>query len=413
LASSSSTGYTLNNNFNLYYNAFTLGQATGGTGSLTLGGIGKTFFLGEDGAENVRVVTVNGSHAIAGQITGGANNRLAVAGGGTLTLSGANTFSGGSQLREGTILVGDAAALGTGTLQIQFDQTGTRTLASSSSASYTLANNANIFNSLTLGQTSGGTGSLTLSGATSLGDPVGEVNSRTVTVNGSHTLGGVVSGGNGLVKAGNGTLTLSGASANTYTGLTTVSAGTLNLNKSSGNAIAGATTISSGAVLLLSASNQVDSGAGDTITLSGGTITRGSGVSEAFGNLNITAASFLDFGTGATASGDYGLRFETYTNTGSALVTVNNFLPGNKLQFLATSFNAGNLSAFSFDNGYTTSTSGGYFTITAIPEPSTYVAAAGLLALFLWPVRRRLIKDAKSILGLRPSGRDRIESYRA
>jgi hypothetical protein len=36
-----------------------------------------------------------------------------------------------------------------------------------------------------------------------------------------------------------------------------------------------------------------------------------------------------------------------------------------------------------------------------------------LLALFLWPVRRRLIKDTKSILGLRPNGRDRIESYRA
>jgi hypothetical protein len=35
-----------------------------------------------------------------------------------------------------------------------------------------------------------------------------------------------------------------------------------------------------------------------------------------------------------------------------------------------------------------------------------------LLALFLLPARRRLIKDAKSILGLRPNGRDRIESYR-
>jgi hypothetical protein len=35
-----------------------------------------------------------------------------------------------------------------------------------------------------------------------------------------------------------------------------------------------------------------------------------------------------------------------------------------------------------------------------------------LLAVFLWPVRRRLIKDAKSILGLRPAGRDRIETYR-
>jgi hypothetical protein len=29
-------------------------------------------------------------------------------------------------------------------------------------------------------------------------------------------------------------------------------------------------------------------------------------------------------------------------------------------------------------------------TITAIPEPSTYVAALALLALMLWPLRRRL-----------------------
>jgi hypothetical protein len=40
------------------------------------------------------------------------------------------------------------------------------------------------------------------------------------------------------------------------------------------------------------------------------------------------------------------------------------------------------------------------------------LAAAGLLALFLWPVRRRLIKDAKSILGLRAPARERVEAYR-
>ena len=44
--------------------------------------------------------------------------------------------------------------------------------------------------------------------------------------------------------------------------------------------------------------------------------------------------------------------------------------------------------------------SGGFFgleqvansinTITAIPEPSTYLAAIGLLALMLWPLRHRL-----------------------
>jgi len=230
---------------------------------------------------------------------------------------------------------------------------------------------------------------------------------------GTFTLSGVVEGTDGkITKGGSGTLTLSGNSANTYTGLTTVSAGTLKLDKTTGNAIVGNVTVSGG-TLLLARSNQVDSSAGDTITLSGGTIRRGgANVSEAFGNLNITAESTLDFGTGGLSAVGYEFRFETYSNTDSKVVTVENFLPGTRLQFLSASFNSGNLTSFDFDNSYNTSIDGNYFTITAIPEPSTYVAAAGLLAMFLWPVRRRMIKDLKSILGLRSTGRERIEAYR-
>jgi hypothetical protein len=50
---------------------------------------------------------------------------------------------------------------------------------------------------------------------------------------------------------------------------------------------------------------------------------------------------------------------------------------------------------------------------TAVPEPSTYLLLGlGAAACGLWPARRRLLKDAKSIIGLRPTGRDRIEAYR-
>jgi autotransporter-associated beta strand protein/T5SS/PEP-CTERM-associated repeat protein len=224
-----------------------------------------------------------------------------------------------------------------------------------------------------------------------------------------------LSGTGGLEKSGSGSLTLSGASANTFNGVTTVSAGTLRLNKDTGvNAIAGNIAVTNSATLLLSSSGNV----ADTsvVTLSGGTITRGGNVSEVFGSLNVTVASVLNYGAG-NAVGT--LTFDG-AYTGSALLTVQNFLPGNKLQF-ATGFDAGllptggNLSNanFSFGNGFTTGTEGGYFTITAIPEPSTYLAAAGLLGIMLWPSRQRIICKTKNMLGLTPPLRARFATSAA
>jgi autotransporter-associated beta strand protein len=193
----------------------------------------------------------------------------------------------------------------------------------------------------------------------------------------------VLTGTGGLEKSGAGSLTLSGAS--TFTGATTVTAGTLELNNTGGGQALGATTLVSvsGATLLVSASNQVNNNA--DVTLSGGTILRGAGVSEVFGNLNITTGSFLDFGTGATGN----LTFGTYQDnqqTESALLTINNFLPGNSFTFTSTSFTTNSMgNYFSFGTGYvgsSISSAGSTFTITAIPEPSTILAAGALALLF-------------------------------
>ncbi|MGA0111684.1 MAG: autotransporter-associated beta strand repeat-containing protein, partial [Chthoniobacterales bacterium] len=293
-----------------------------------------------------------GSTTFSGAISG--TNGITKAGAGTVTLSAANTYSGGTTISAGVLAVG-------------------------------------------AGSTSG-----SISGAVT--------NNGTLQFNRSDSLAfsGAISGSGAVTKLGAGTLTLSGSGS--YSGATTVSAGTLELADTVGGAAASTASVSvaSGATLLLSQSDQVNNSA--SVTLSGGTITRGSGVSEVFGSLNLTTGSFLDFGTGDEGN----LTFGTYQNneTPSALLTLNNFLPGNSLTFDSSSFSEGSINSyFTFGTGfvdYSLSNTGSTFTITAIPEPSTYLAAAGLLGLMLWPSRKRLLRDAKKILGLRAPMRDRL-----
>ncbi len=224
----------------------------------------------------------------------------------------------------------------------------------------------------------------------------------------SKTINGIVgnngSVSNSVVKNGVGTVTFTGN--NNYSGSTTVSNGVLRFDTTGGSA-AGSTTnvaVNTGATLIIAQSGQVNDTA--TVTLAGGTIERGSGVTETFGNLTLTAASTLNFGTGTTNS----LNFGTYTGGGFKL-SVTNFLAGNILTFKTDlSGSISNTSLFGFDNGFTSAWNGGSstFTITAIPEPSTVAAAIGLAGVFLWPARRRLVRDARSILGLRTPMRDRL-----
>jgi hypothetical protein len=143
------------------------------------------------------------------------------------------------------------------------------------------------------------------------------------------------------------------------------------------------------------------------ITLTGGTIERGSGVSETFGNLNLTRASFLDFGTGAGGM----LRFGTYTP--SFLLTVRNFGGGNSLVFGSDlSGSITNTALFSFDQAFTYdwNAANSTFTIlTAIPEPSTLTAAAALLVLVAGGAwrrcsgRRSLVTDSRDGAPLPPA----------
>ena len=347
------SGLTISGSVSAGANVLTVGSAAGASGTVA------------DGLRFTGVISGSG-----GTYNGTATS-LVKDGGGTVYLSGNNTFTGDVRVLDGMLNI--IAGASTNALGVGSD------LFISSLGTLEVAGNVSV--SSIQGAGEGDAGDVQFFGA------------RRLTVNGAGktmTMDGDLNGDGGLTLAGNSTTKLILRGNNTFDESTVITGGTLELAGTGGNQAlrsTGPISISSGAKLLLSTSDQVRDFAG--VTLSGGTIQRGSGVSEVFGNLNLTAASFLDFGTGDTGT----LRFGTYT--ASSLLTVQNFLPGNKLQF-AAGFNsallptAGNLSNanFSFSNGFTTGTEGGFFTITAIPEPSTYAAALGVLGLMLWSQRR-------------------------
>ena len=354
------------------------GNSTNFSGTLTI--FAGTARIG-DGATNGLFsgnTTVNGGGTLAFDRSDASSYSGTISGAGAvvkvntgaMTLTASNSYSGSTTLFAGTLVADHAGALGSG--------------------------------NITFSSGGGNTGTIRYTAASAGTDWASRIKNSTGTIrldtDGNNVaLAGAIDSSNtqGLVKSGSGSLTLSGANA--YTGTTAVTAGVLELASTGGAAAGGTSAVSvgTGATLLLSQSDQVNNGA--TVTLSGGTIQRATGVSEVFGNLNLTAASALDFGSGGSGF----LQFGTYAqDTESALLTVQNFFQGNSLVFSQNLVSAGYLDAsssgnynngyFAFADGFTTSWNGtDTFTITAIPEPSTYLAAAGLLAMMLWSCRRR------------------------
>ncbi|MEZ5387350.1 MAG: autotransporter-associated beta strand repeat-containing protein [Prosthecobacter sp.] len=171
------------------------------------GTVSRTFNIGGGGADLTIVPVIqNGAATAAGLIKDGA---------GTLTLSGSNTYTGGTTLLSGTLQAASTGALGTG--DITFTGGTLQYTAASSSTDW-----ATRFKNSTA--------------AISL-DTNGEDVALAGIINSSNT--------GGLAKIGSGTLTLSGS--NTFTGESTVVGGTLLLGHQ--NALA-ASTFAGGAGML-------------------------------------------------------------------------------------------------------------------------------------------------------------------
>ena len=178
-------------------NSLTVGSLSGGPdGAIT------------DTAAGYRTATLTvaqaGDTSFGGAIEDGRNGQtpaLVMDGAGTLVLTGANTYTGGTGIDGGTLELADSGALGYGGLTI--DDGGTLDLWGATQA----------ISSLTLANGSVGGGSITADGSL-------ELESGTISAN--------LGGWGALTKSGSGTVILSGTDA--CTGGTQIEAGTLQVD---------------------------------------------------------------------------------------------------------------------------------------------------------------------------------------
>ena len=235
-------------------------------------------------------------------------------GGGIVTLTGTNTYNGGTTLSAGTILANNNSALGTGTVTIAGGNLGSTTSSTLANA-ISLQGNATLSgltNSGVMTQ-SGGSYTLNLSNFTQSGGLVlsSGAGAQTLTAQvatGTSTFSGVISdagSGSGLTKTGAGTLVL--GAANTYSGATTVNGGTLQLTAN--NAIS-----ASSAVSLNNA----------TLDLNGRSVT--------VGNLSFSNA-IINFGTGTPTNT---FVFGNLTSA-SGILTINGWTSGSTTLAATTS----------------------------------------------------------------------------
>ena len=187
----------------------------------------------------------NGASSAFDGVIAGAAGRLVKAGAGNFTLTGANTYGGGTRIDDGVLTVsGLAATAGSGAIAVGANR-------------LNIDNNASVANALTL---AGGT----LGNAAGAGRMAGPVsltaNARLDSSGGSGLLvSGPISGSAGIsVQAGQ--VTLGGA--NTYSGATAVAAGELRLQGGAALPDASALTLADGAALTLQSSETIGSLAG-------------------------------------------------------------------------------------------------------------------------------------------------------
>ncbi len=403
--SSGSTNITYNSPIAMAGFGLTLGGAGSGVSNIN-GIISGTGGLTKTGAADWRLLGVNtyGGGTTVNQAVlhvNGTGTTLPAGGNVTIngTVAGTSTVQIGSSAAQsiGTLTFGGAGANSSATNTLQLNA-GTTTLGGT--VTYDATNNP-------LGAAISGAGTLALGG------------NRTFAIANSSitfdlTVNSNISGsGNSLTKTGAGALSLRGA--NTYTGGTVVSAGHLYVSNTTGSGTGtGTVVIQTGAQLrgngFISGATTIESGAnlGPGPTNTPGTLTF-------TGGLSLLAGSSVGFQLGTVSSDKISVLGGVLSGPSSGTITLNLFSPSDTTS--SGAFAAGTYTLFNFATGGTTtssfdvadfalgSTISGYTynlafngstleltaTASAIPEPSTYAAIFGGLALVgaVWHRRRQ------------------------
>ncbi|EGC7112910.1 autotransporter outer membrane beta-barrel domain-containing protein [Salmonella enterica] len=185
--------------------------------------------LGSGDVTDNAVLELNTGGDFTNNISG--SGQVVKSGDETLTLSGTNSYTDGTLISGGTLVAINLEALGTG------DVTNNATLELNTGGDFTnnISGSGQVVKSgdetLTLSGANSYTGGTTISGGTLVASNVealgtGDVtNNATLELNTGGTFDNAISGSGQVVKSGDETLTLSGA--NTYTGGTTINGGTL------------------------------------------------------------------------------------------------------------------------------------------------------------------------------------------
>ncbi len=414
-------------------------QFTSLTGGQSFASVINTVTGNSSGSLLIDSLNTSGTNTLAGASFLDADLKTQVASGGTLS------FTGGSidvKIRKltiggaGTTIINEplTSSFAAGGLLVK-EGSGTLILQGTSNT-YTGTNNA----TLNANGTAINAGTLGIYGDTSLGlAPAGAYNNIRFTGSGTlqdtannlslnanrniniasgatatfdsngntFTVNGVINGtGGNLAKTGAGTLVLNGA--NTYSGTTTINAGTLTAGVGSLVSVGNGVTVNSGGTLLLSGTGR-HLGNAVGVTLNGGTFNT-AGLSEPntagqnIGALTLSSSSIIDLASGASILAFAQSNSQTWTGTLSIYNWSGTQITGNGTdqlifgsnisgltlaQLSQISFYSGAGSGFLGTGSWATDLDGEVVPLAAVPEPSTWAAAALALGVIAWTQRRR------------------------